>query len=157
MAKKLKKETLNSKLSKKAIDGAYAYRESMRMGYIDIKGTTIPSVRMRNRVNDFFEDNSNIRKAELVTLMHMKTTHYRILVRPNLTKKERDKVMNKLLGKTTIGPHSKRTLKQFIVEDSEPAQFASESIETSDWEEHAKEFFSDDVQKKISSAFNSVI
>ncbi|MFV0533738.1 MAG: hypothetical protein ACK5MR_08805 [Cumulibacter sp.] len=152
------KEILESKLTTTALKGALAYRSATAKGYVDIRGTSIPSIRMRNRIHEYASKfYANTEKAELVILMYMKTTQAKVLMKPNVGLREINNTLNKFLRTTTVGRSSRQTLKQYIIDNQTAAEFASDGLEVSEFEEHAEQFFDKATQEAIGAAYASVL
>lgn len=155
---KNQKEVLESKLTTTALKGALAYRAATSKGYVDIRGTTTPSIRMRNRIHTYASKFfAKTEKAELVILMYIKTTQASILKKPNVGLREINNTLNRFLRTTTVGRSSRQTLKQYIIDNQTAAEFASDGLEISEFEEHAEQFFDKATQEAIGAAYASVL
>lgn len=158
--KRVSKYKLESKLSETSIKGAIAYRQAIgSTTYVDIYGKSNASIRMRNRVTEFFSTYAQSGKGELTTLMYMKSTQFKQLSRVDLTQTEANKIINRFLNRTMVGIHkdSRGTLKSFILANHTTSEFASTGIESDEIEMHAKQFFDEETQQSIAKAFSEVL
>lgn len=155
--KQSQKIILESELSRKAIRAALAFREATHKAAIDINGYSVPSKRARNRLHEYCRKKfgTRIKKAELVILMNINSTQWRVLTRKDAKLREINKTLNNLVNNTFMRP-TNITLKNFITSKQTASQFASNSMSNSVDETYWNDVYNEDLQKLLSSAFNEV-
>lgn len=148
---------LQSRMSRKTMDGIYNARHMNNLAYVDLNGVTIPSIRVRNQIYNFaYKEYSKTQKAELLICIYINSTLYNLLKSPRVSLPEGYKLLRKFVRNTYVGKgRHERTIHEMILKDFGANEFASNQI-NDEWKMEGDEVFWDHALSTLAEAFSLV-